>query len=109
MIFPAPRRAATPPAPAHKILIPLIPAPTPKSDAWRGDIAFLTSGRVRVRIICASNGTSEIWLKVFAEAEHSAVPKAVESKTGIVAGRGDSATPDMAVKTTRIDSRALES
>lgn len=45
----------------------------------------------------------------FADAEQRAVPTAVESRMDTVVGRGDSATPDMAVRTLRAVSLDLES
>ena len=48
-------------------------------------------------------------MKVFAAAEHKDVPTAVEKRMGIVVGRGDKSTPDIAVRTTRIVSRLLAS
>jgi hypothetical protein len=72
-------------------------------------MAFLTNGLVFVRGICASKGTSEIWLKVLAAAEHKVVPSAVERSTGMLTGSGESATPDIAVRTTRNVSRVFAS
>jgi hypothetical protein len=46
---------------------------------------------------------------VFAEAEQSAVPTAVDKRVGTVACKGDRATPDIAVNTTRRLRRDLES
>lgn len=46
---------------------------------------------------------------MFAEAEQRAVPSAVERRTGRVAGDGERATPDMAVRTTRTESFDFES
>ena len=86
-----------------------MPVARPNAVAWMGVMTLRTSGRFLVRVICASKGTSWIWLKVLAEAEQSAVPKAVDRRTGTDAGRGERATPDMAVRTTRTDRRDLES
>lgn len=46
---------------------------------------------------------------MFAEVEHRAVPTAVDKRIGTVAGSGDKATPDIAVKTTKIVKRDLAS
>jgi hypothetical protein len=48
-------------------------------------------------------------LRVFADAEHNAVPIAVDSKIGTVVGSGDNATPVIAVSTMRKVRRDFES
>lgn len=80
-----------------------------KPAAWSGVIALRTSGLMRVRAIWASKGISWSWFNAFADAQHIAVPMAVDNKIGTVVGKGDSATPDIAVRTTRKLSRVLDS
>ena len=46
---------------------------------------------------------------MLAEALQSAVPSAVESRTGTVVGIGESATPDMATSTLKAERRAFDS
>jgi hypothetical protein len=48
-------------------------------------------------------------LRVFADAAHNAVPTAVARRVGTVAGKGETATPAMEVKTTRNVSLDLDS
>jgi hypothetical protein len=48
-------------------------------------------------------------LSAFAEALQRRVPSAVESSTGTVVGRGESATPDIATSTLKEVRRAFES
>ena len=88
---------------------PARPVVTANAEAWSGVMALRTRGRVRVRAICASNGTSWSWLKELAEAEHKAVPMAVERRMGTVVGSGERATPHIEVSMTRTVSRDLES
>jgi len=77
--------------------------------AWVDEIALRQRGRFRVLAIWASNGTSCIWMRELAEAEQRAVPTAVERRMGTVVGRGESATPDIAVRTLRTVRRDFES
>jgi hypothetical protein len=48
-------------------------------------------------------------LRVFADAEHNAVPIAVDNRIGTVVGRGDKATPVIVVNTMRKVRRDFES
>ncbi|TFY80437.1 hypothetical protein EWM64_g3571 [Hericium alpestre] len=94
------------------------PAPLPPKHAFamlrpRNNETLLEERRLGLeaylRAICASKGTSCSWLSVLAEATQNAVPTAVERSTGTLAGRGETATPDMAVRMTRMARRDLES
>lgn len=88
---------------------PTMPVTAAKVVAFKEEMARRTSGRDLVLAICASKGTSCSWLRALAEAEQSAVPSAVERRTGRVAGAGERATPDMADRTTRTESFDLDS
>lgn len=101
-IFASPKHAVVGFVIVHNSAGPATPVTTANPSACSGVTARLTSGRILVRAICASNGTSCSWFSVFADAEHSTVPSAVESRIGRVVGNGESATPDIEVRTTRM-------
>src|SRR5258708_4164188 len=88
---------------------PATPAAVAKPAACHEEMARRTSGLDLVLAICASHRASCRWLRVLAGAEPRAVATAVDKRTGRVGGVGESATPDMAVRTTRTVSVDFES